>query len=185
MRCLSPRDLAAPAVLALLLGACAYPDPNPDNGPVAGEGVAQVSPSPGGDDFNEGSKLPLVTLPDGLKYADTKAGTGAPAHRGDRVSMHYTGWLTSGKKFDSSRDRGQPFDLTLGNHEVIGGWEEGIPGMKVGGRRRLLIPPSLGYGPQGNPPVIPANATLVFIVELVKLTPAPPSPTPSASPSPS
>ncbi len=81
--------------------------------------------------------------------------------------MHYTGWLTNGTKFDSSRDRGQPFQFNLGRGEVIKGWDEGVASMKVGGRRKLTIPSDLGYGPRGMPPVIPSNATLVFDVELL------------------
>lgn len=105
---------------------------------------------------------------DGLEYWDVKAGTGATAKKGDTVVVHYTGWLTSGKKFDSSVDRGQPFTVEgLGNAPVIKGWNEGIQGMKVGGKRQLRIPPDLAYGPGGYPPVIPPNSTLIFDVELL------------------
>jgi peptidylprolyl isomerase len=112
-----------------------------------------------------------VTTPSGLKYVDEQQGTGAEAKAGETVSVHYTGWLDNngqpGRKFDSSRDRGQPFSFRLGAGEVIRGWDEGVAGMKVGGRRRLIIPPNLGYGARGAGGVIPPNATLIFDVELL------------------
>jgi peptidylprolyl isomerase len=104
-----------------------------------------------------------------VKVEVLEAGKGEGAKLGDRLSVHYTGWLTDGTKFDSSRDRGQPFSLTLGRREVIPGWEKGLEGMKVGERRKLTIPPHLGYGPRGYEPSIPPNATLVFDVEMVKI----------------
>lgn len=104
---------------------------------------------------------------DGLKYYDIKEGTGPVAKSGDKVKVHYTGWLTNGKKFDSSVDRGQPFQFTLGAGQVIKGWDEGVAGMKVGGKRQLQIPPELGYGSRGAAGVIPPNATLIFDVELL------------------
>jgi len=108
-------------------------------------------------------------LPDGLKYEDLKVGTGPTAENGMKVSVHYTGWLTDGTKFDSSLDRGQPFQFQLGGGNVIRGWDEGVKGMKVGGKRRLTIPPDLGYGAQGAGGVIPPNATLKFEVELLNV----------------
>jgi len=102
-----------------------------------------------------------------LKKDEMKAGTGTEAKSGNTVSVHYTGWLVNGTKFDSSVDRGQPFSFHLGKGEVIPGWDQGVQGMKVGGKRRLHIPSSLGYGPNGAPPVIPPNATLIFEVELL------------------
>lgn len=104
---------------------------------------------------------------DGLEYWDIKAGTGATATAGQTVKVHYTGWLTTGKKFDSSVDSGKPFSFTLGAGEVIKGWDEGVAGMKVGGKRQLRIPPDLAYGERGYPGVIPASATLIFDVELL------------------
>jgi FKBP-type peptidyl-prolyl cis-trans isomerase len=108
-----------------------------------------------------------VTTPSGLKYNDDQVGDGAAPSQGQRVSVHYTGWLTDGTKFDSSRDRGQPFQFTLGRGEVIKGWDEGVASMKVGGKRKLTIPPELGYGARGAGGSIPPNATLVFDVELL------------------
>lgn len=109
-----------------------------------------------------------ITLPSGLKYWDVKVGTGKEATNGHKVKVHYTGWLLeNGKKFDSSVDRGQPFEFTIGAGEVIKGWDEGVAGMKVGGKRQLRIPPELGYGMRGAGGVIPPNAFLIFDVELL------------------
>jgi FKBP-type peptidyl-prolyl cis-trans isomerase len=113
----------------------------------------------------------VIEMPNGLKYTDNTTGTGTEATAGKKVSVHYTGWLydngAKGKKFDSSVDRGQPFQFTLGAHQVIAGWDEGVAGMKVGGKRTLIIPPELGYGSRGAGGVIPPNATLMFDVELL------------------
>ncbi len=115
----------------------------------------------------------MPTTPSGLQYDDLVPGTGAAARSGQYVTVHYTGWLTSdggktaGKKFDSSLDRGDPFAFNLGQGQVIAGWDEGVEGMKIGGKRRLVIPPDLGYGPWGAGGVIPPNATLIFEVELL------------------
>jgi FKBP-type peptidyl-prolyl cis-trans isomerase len=113
-------------------------------------------------------------LPDGLKYIDTQIGTGAEAKKGLIVSMQYTGWLYTksgekGAKFDSSLDRNKPFTFTLGQKQVIPGWDEGVPGMRVGGKRTLIIPPELAYGSTGAAGVIPPNATLIFDVELLSV----------------
>jgi len=105
----------------------------------------------------------------GLKYEDLALGEGAVAAPGHRVEVHYTGWLTDGSKFDSSLDRNQPFRFSLGKGMVIRGWDEGVAGMQVGGRRRLTIPPQLGYGAHGAGGVIPPHATLVFEVELLDI----------------
>ena len=112
-----------------------------------------------------------TTLSGGLEYLDIKVGTGTAAQTGSTVSVQYTGWLASnGQKFDSSYDHGgQPFTLTLGQHQVIPGWEEGLVGMKPGGTRRILIPPSLGYGAQGSGSTIPPNSTLIFDVTMVSV----------------
>ena len=116
----------------------------------------------------------MITTPSGLQYDDTVTGDGATASAGQNVSVHYTGWLHDpaqadgrGRKFDSSNDRGQPFRFALGAGQVIGGWDEGVQGMKIGGTRVLLIPPQLGYGARGAGGVIPPNATLVFEVDLL------------------
>lgn len=111
---------------------------------------------------------PGVKTDSGLQYWDVRMGTGQTAKEGNRVRVHYTGWLTNGKKFDSSVDAGTPFDFTIGNGEVIKGWEEGVAGMRVGGKRQLRIPPSLAYGAGGTPDgTIPPNATLIFDVQLL------------------
>lgn len=113
----------------------------------------------------------MHTTPTGLQYEDTIEGTGATASKGQRVTVHYTGWLysegTKGAKFDSSKDRNDPFVFSLGAGMVIRGWDEGVAGMKVGGTRTLLIPAELGYGARGAGGVIPPNATLQFDVELL------------------
>jgi FKBP-type peptidyl-prolyl cis-trans isomerase len=102
-----------------------------------------------------------------LQIEDQVVGTGVEALKGKTVSVHYTGWLTNGTKFDSSKDRGRPFDFPLGKGHVIQGWDDGVAGMKVGGKRKLTIPPEMGYGAAGAGGVIPPNATLVFEVELL------------------
>ena len=116
----------------------------------------------------------MITTASGLQFDDTTPGTGATAATGQRASEHYTGWLHQpvapggrGAKFDSSKDRGDPFKFQLGAGQVIGGWDEGVQGMQVGGTRVLLIPPELGYGARGAGGVIPPNATLVFEVDLL------------------
>jgi peptidylprolyl isomerase len=127
-----------------------------------------------------GAAAPLTTAvagqasqPDQLKITDVKAGTGAVAKAGQQVTVHYTGWLyvngAKGKKFDSSVDRGEPFSFALGAGNVIPGWDKGVAGMKVGGKRTLLIPPALGYGARGAGGVIPPNATLLFEVQLLDI----------------
>lgn len=108
-----------------------------------------------------------VTTSSGLQYIELRVGTGATAQAGQTVSVHYSGWLENGKKFDSSVDRGQPFSFPLGTGRVIKGWDEGVQGMKVGGKRKLIIPANLGYGARGAGGAIPPNATLIFEVELL------------------
>jgi FKBP-type peptidyl-prolyl cis-trans isomerase FkpA len=109
----------------------------------------------------------MITTTSGLKYEDLIIGTGATAKSGQTVTVHYTGWLTDGQKFDSSKDRRDPFQFVLDGGMVIRGWDEGVQGMQVGGVRKLTIPPQLGYGARGAGGVIPPNATLVFEVELL------------------
>ncbi|MBI5790296.1 MAG: FKBP-type peptidyl-prolyl cis-trans isomerase [Rhodocyclales bacterium] len=111
-----------------------------------------------------------VTTASGLIIEELVVGEGAEATAGQQVSVHYTGWLTNGKKFDSSKDRNDPFEFALGARHVIAGWDEGVQGMKIGGTRKLTIPPELGYGARGAGGVIPPNATLVFEVELLGLS---------------
>lgn len=123
-----------------------------------------------GGDMTASEKNPSgneVTTSSGLKYIDQVVGTGDLAVAGKTTTVHYTGWLTTGQKFDSSVDRGQPFSFPLGAGRVIKGWDEGVQGMKVGGKRKLTIPSDLGYGPRGAGGVIPPNATLIFDVELL------------------
>ena len=130
---------------------------------------------PGGDRSSAGGlsadlgidTAAMTKTPTGLQVQDVKVGQGAEATPGATAVVHYTGWLTDGKKFDSSRDRGTPFDFQVGGGQVIAGWDQGVAGMKVGGQRKLVIPADLGYGAAGAPPVIPPGATLVFDVELL------------------
>jgi peptidylprolyl isomerase len=110
-----------------------------------------------------------ITTESGLKYVDLKTGEGASPKKGQTVTVHYTGTLHDGKKFDSSVDRNQPFSFTIGIGQVIKGWDEGLMTMKVGGKRKLTIPPELGYGSRGAGNVIPPNATLIFEVELLEI----------------
>ena len=111
----------------------------------------------------------MITTPSGLQYADLVVGQGREAHAGETATVHYTGTLVDGTKFDSSKDRNQPFPFRLGAGRVIKGWDEGVEGMKIGGTRKLVIPPQLGYGARGAGARIPPNATLIFEVELLDL----------------
>ena len=109
------------------------------------------------------------TTSSGLMYHDLTVGSGTSPRKGARVTVHYTGWLTNGKSFDSSKKRNKPFTFEIGRHKVIRGWDEGVMTMKIGGRRQLKVPAALGYGSVGSPPVIPRNATLIFEVELLEV----------------
>jgi FKBP-type peptidyl-prolyl cis-trans isomerase len=111
----------------------------------------------------------MITTKSGLQYEDLQEGTGAAAKSGDVVDVHYTGWLTNGTKFDSSHDRNRPFSFQVGAGRVIKGWDEGVAGMQVGGKRKLMIPPALGYGQRGAGSAIPPNSELVFEVELLRI----------------
>ncbi|MNX73858.1 FK506-binding protein [compost metagenome] len=121
----------------------------------------------GGDKMENQPSAKAVATTSGLKYDDLVVGSGKEAKSGNLVSVHYTGWLEDGTKFDSSLDRNQPFEFVLGQGMVIKGWDEGVAGMKVGGKRKLYIPPQLGYGDRGAGGVIPPKATLIFEVELL------------------
>lgn len=188
-----------PALLALAglaLAACGYSDPYAGSPPIANESPgpsASPSVSPGADDFNACKSASGVTYPDGLKVADLTVGTGTVVQKGMNATVQYTGWLTNGHSFDSSRQPGRTsftFQVGASPAQVIGGWDEGVPGMKVTGKRCLTIPAALGYGAQGQTDqttgavIIPPNATLIFEIELLSVKPGP-SPTPSPSPSPS
>jgi peptidylprolyl isomerase len=120
-------------------------------------------------EIDKESGKPVITTPSGLKYVDLAPGAGDPAKAGDQLAVNYVGKLVDGSKFDSSYDRGQPFQIELGKTAVIQGWTEGLTGMKAGGKRKLIIPPQLGYGQAGYPDVIPPNATLIFEVEVVSI----------------
>ena len=143
--------LAAFALYALPLAGLAF----------AASGNAGTVPGPGDTEWKKN--------PSGLEYQELKAGDGAEAKAGMTVDVHYTGWLLDGTKFDSSVDRGKPFSFHLGAGEVIRGWDEGVAGMKVGGKRKLRIPADLGYGARGAGGLIPGNATLIFDVELLSV----------------
>jgi peptidylprolyl isomerase len=147
---LRSNTLAALALVTVLTGILAAATPNPALAQTVGK---------------------IMTTPSGLQIIDIKVGTGATCQPGQTCVMHYTGWLyqngTKGQKFDSSVDRGEPFEFPLGQHRVIAGWDEGVATMKVGGKRTLIIPPELGYGARGAGGVIPPNATLMFDVELL------------------
>lgn len=152
--------------------AIAAPASSPSNAPT----IAQVSAAPSAPALDATIAMATanedqntVTTPSGLKYIDQVEGTGATPAAGQTVYVHYTGTLQDGKKFDSSRDRNTPFSFRLGAGQVIKGWDEGISTMKVGGQRRLIIPPELGYGARGAGGVIPPNATLIFDVELLRI----------------
>jgi FKBP-type peptidyl-prolyl cis-trans isomerase FkpA len=122
------------------------------------------------DDLRDNSiEETLVKTPSGLEYEELLVGAGDPAKSGQTVEVHYTGWLQDGTKFDSSVDRNRPFSFAIGRGQVIQGWEEGIQGMRVGGKRKLIIPYKLAYGERGHPPVIPEKADLIFEVELLKI----------------
>jgi hypothetical protein len=185
--------VAAAVVAALVVAGCGYPDPTPS--PPPGAGVSQNTPTPvaGGDDFHAGDDRTPIKFPDGLQIIDLTAGSGAIVPPNSTVTVQYTGWLSDGTMFDTSRQAGRDplcailvnTQSTVGNcTPVIPGWNEAVPGMRVGGKRKMTLPPGLAYGSQGSPPTIPANATLVFTVEVVSIvtTATPPPPTPSPSP---
>jgi FKBP-type peptidyl-prolyl cis-trans isomerase len=132
-------------------------------------GCSKEPPEPGKSDFVPAEASPAVEIPgpSSLEIEDVVVGTGKEAKSGDTVSVHYTGTLMNGTKFDSSKDHNKPFEFKLGAGNVIKGWDQGVVGMKVGGKRKLVIPSSLAYGPNGSPPKIPPNAALKFEIELL------------------
>ena len=169
------RKITLALALLPLLAGCA-PKTDPGNTTAAPAGTQAQTPAASGIDNTVvpmttligGKSVPLKFMSGGLKYYDMVVGTGAMPKAGQTASMRYTGTLLDGTKFDSSYDRGQaPFDFVLGQGQVIKGWDEGVATMKVGGKRRLVIPGSLAYGPNPPTPAIPPDATLVFDVELV------------------
>lgn len=161
-------------VLALLLAACSGSEPAAGTAPAthAESHAAKASANPSAKPSakpSDVSALTPQTSPTGLTWYVLQEGTGPQPTSGQTVAVHYSGWLTDGTPFDSSLDRGRPITFPVGTGRVIKGWDEAVLSMKVGEKRQLHIPPEIGYGERGFPPVIPANATLVFDVELVKV----------------
>jgi peptidylprolyl isomerase len=153
------RNVEKLIVLFLLLTAVAIPACS-EKGPKPGDKAPEAAASaPAG----------AVKKPSGLSYVELVPGKGAQPSAGKQVTVHYTGWLTDGTKFDSSRDRNEPFTFVIGAGQVIPGWDEGVISMKVGGKRKLIVPSQLGYGAAGAGGVIPPNATLIFEVELLEV----------------
>ncbi|MBI4515004.1 MAG: FKBP-type peptidyl-prolyl cis-trans isomerase [Deltaproteobacteria bacterium] len=154
------RVLAALAIVALsgYTHAADAPNPKPEKDQLAGTTMQKTDAKP-------------ITTASGLQYIDFKVGDGASPQSGQTALVHYTGWLDDGKKFDSSRDRGKPFGFKVAAGQVIKGWDEGVASMKIGGVRRLIIPPELGYGARGAGGAVPPNARLTFDVELLEIRP--------------
>jgi peptidylprolyl isomerase len=169
---MSSRSL--PLIALVLLGVtmlAAFPgcQSQEEEAPAATEDETAAEPPTAGGP-TEIAEADIITTPSGLKYVDLVEGTGASPEVGETAVVHYTGWLTDGKKFDSSVDRGQPFTFPVGQQRVIKGWDEGVATMKVGGKRQLRVPPELGYGERGaGGGLIPPNAELIFDVELLDI----------------
>lgn len=169
----------AVALIVAAVPSCRKETPPPDAEQRTQRGAAPAAetappPQPASGEFVPGAGTPpattepqVTTTPTGLKYVDLVVGTGASPQPGQVVTVHYTGWLKDGTEFDSSRRRGDPFKFPIGQQRVIKGWDEGVATMKVGGKRKLMIPPDLAYGDPGSPPVIPPGAELTFDVELL------------------
>jgi peptidylprolyl isomerase len=174
-----------PIVAGLLIAGCGYPDPYQGQaGDLAAVPATTPTPLPGHDQFSDGAKQALTKFPDGLQYTDIKVGSGPVAEHGDQAQVNYTLFFTDGTVVEASRASGHTFQLTVDASAPgapVKGFVEGVQGMRVGGRRRVVIPPGLAYGDQGQPPKIPPKTTLIFIIELVSV--GAPTPTPSAAPS--
>ncbi|TVQ08005.1 MAG: FKBP-type peptidyl-prolyl cis-trans isomerase [Leptolyngbya sp. DLM2.Bin27] len=160
-----------PEALASNLGNTEVVEAAPLAEPVAqiAQAAADLDPAVTTAEADDVTEETLTTTDSGLQYVDLKEGTGAMPQAGQRVTVHYTGTLEDGTKFDSSRDRGRPFTFQIGVGQVIKGWDEGVGTMRVGGQRKLVIPAELGYGSRGAGGVIPPNATLLFDVELLRI----------------
>jgi len=179
-----PRTLLALGVLLLILPACTSDGGEGGTDADSTAAAPDTSATPGFAPRLEVDLEASTQLPSGLYYRDLTVGTGPEAGEGSRVAVLYGGWLPDGTFFDGSANHGnRPYPFTIGEHEVVAGWEEGITGMRVGGRRQLIIPPELGYGAVGSPPIIPPNSILVFTVDLLgiespDMVPVVPSPPP-------
>jgi FKBP-type peptidyl-prolyl cis-trans isomerase len=174
MRSLISKSLLLILPLALGLAGCKSQSPStgettPPPREVTSTNNKEKNPVEAARTLGTKTDKPVIKTDSGLQYIDVKEGTGAAAKAGDTVSVHYTGWLVEGKKFDSSVDRGQPFSFPLGGGRVIKGWDEGVAGMKVTGIRKLIIPSDLGYGARGAGSAIPPDATLIFEVQLLEV----------------
>jgi len=170
-------NLTKALLFGALAGACQSRVPEPhESAPVPPPSSAPAAATPAAAPTLAAPAAPAPSASaatvTALQKEDVKVGKGPAAKAGDTVRVHYTGTLLNGNKFDSSRDRNEPFELKLGAGMVIKGWDEGIPGMKVGGRRKLTIPSDMAYGKSGHPPVIPPDSPLVFDVELIEIVPA-------------
>lgn len=155
-------------VVAFIIFGCAKKEQKADDSATSGEqGTEQTIGATG--EMPDIENMEMMTTNTGLKYYPVQEGKGATPEQGQTAVVHYTGWLTDGKKFDSSLDRGQPFEFPVGQGRVIRGWDEGVAAMKVGGKRVLVLPPELAYGDRGAGGVIPPGATLVFEVELLEV----------------
>jgi peptidylprolyl isomerase len=172
-----PRPARPLALLALVavLGSAGCGGDDDEGGDASAQTTERQTTTPAGRGLKDTSTKPAIEKPTGspprrLEKEDIVKGKGAPARRGDNVTVHYVGVsFSTGEQFDASWDRGQPFSFRLGAGDVIAGWDRGVVGMREGGRRRLVIPPELAYGAQGNPPAIAPNETLIFVIDLVKV----------------
>ena len=163
--------VAASLVLAAALAACQGEKQDDASAGASAAASAPANPDPAQNTYDASLGVDLAKftkMESGVLYQDVTPGTGAEAKYNTRVRVHYTGWLPNGRQFDSSRN-GEPFEFTIGAREVIRGWDEGVPGMKVGGKRKLVLPAALGYGADGAPPDLPPNSVLVFDVELLEV----------------